>query len=732
MPKGKFSRGKKPVFWWSQDIANLRAICLAARRKYKRCRNNETLGQREIKHLEYKEARKKLKREIKKSKKASWDNLCNQVETDSWGLPYKIVTKKLMGRRAIPGLTLPGRLESIVDTLFPREAITKWPPRFSEQFFPEVNMAEVTEAISKIPLGKAPGPDGIPDMVIKEIAARKPQTLCRIFNLCLKHGSFPKTWKTAKLVLLRKGDKPLEQPSSYRPICLLNTVGKLFERIIKRRLETYLESIGGLSERQYGFRKGRSTIDAITKVSEIGKQAAEGPWRRRRLCAVVALDVANAFNSARWDKIETALCRKGVPEYLLEIIRNYLCNRAVEFGEKGRRTVTCGVPQGSVLGPLLWNVMYDDLLRADFGESTRSSSSELVAFADDVAVVATGLTTPIIEKTMNTILERVANWMDANGLKLSIQKTEAIMQTSKRGYENPIFVIRGVPIQLKEQMRYLGVQLSRALGYKKHLETIAAKASSTSSALSRLMPNVGGSRQRKRQLLATVVNSQLLYAAPVWAGALVYLTNIRIIQRPQRAIALRAASAYRTVSTAAIMVVSGIIPVHLLARERQKIYMKRTEPGQKEIKAIEREETYKIWQEEWEAAETGRWTWRLIKEVKQWSTRKFGQVDYHLTQVLTGHGGFGQYLHRFKKREDPRCVDCQIDVDDAEHTIFHCDRWWRQRRELEVRIGGVFEPDKMIGYMIKNESNWDLVKRYCHQVLSKREEEERERQLLFN
>ncbi|KAF0692078.1 Uncharacterized protein FWK35_00036809, partial [Aphis craccivora] len=145
-------------------IANLRAICLAARRKYKRCRNNETLGQREIKHLEYKEARKKLKREIKKSKKASWDNLCNQVETDPWGLPYKIVTKKMMGRRAIPGLTLPGRLESIVDTSFPREAITKWPPRFSEQFFPEVNMAEVTEASSKIPLGKAPGPDGIPDM----------------------------------------------------------------------------------------------------------------------------------------------------------------------------------------------------------------------------------------------------------------------------------------------------------------------------------------------------------------------------------------------------------------------------------------------------------------------------------------------------------------------------------------------------------------------------------------
>jgi len=71
------------------------------------------------------------------------------------------------------------------------------------------------------------------------------------------------------------------------------------------------------------------------------------------------------------------------------------------------------------------------------------------------------------------------------------------------------------------------------------------------------------------------------------------------------------------------MAVAGLIPVHLPARERQKIYIKRTESGQKEIEATERKETYRIWQEEWEVAETGRWTWRLIKEVKQWSTRKW-------------------------------------------------------------------------------------------------------------
>jgi len=81
----------------------------------------------------------------------------------------------------------------------------------------------------KIPLGKVPGPDEVPDMVIKEIASHEPEILRGLSNDCLEHGVFPENWKTARLVLLRKGNKPLDSPSSYRPICLLNTVGKLFE-----------------------------------------------------------------------------------------------------------------------------------------------------------------------------------------------------------------------------------------------------------------------------------------------------------------------------------------------------------------------------------------------------------------------------------------------------------------------------------------------------------------------
>lgn len=106
----------------------------------------------------------------------------------------------------------------------------------------------------------------MPDVIVREVASRKPEILRSTVNSLLKNRLFPVPWKVAKLVLLRKGNKPLENPSSYRPICLLNTVGKLLERIIKGCMERHLSDSDDLSDRQFGFRKGRSTVDAIQRV----------------------------------------------------------------------------------------------------------------------------------------------------------------------------------------------------------------------------------------------------------------------------------------------------------------------------------------------------------------------------------------------------------------------------------------------------------------------------------
>lgn len=115
-----------------------------------------------------------------------------------------------------------------------------------------------------------------------------------VFNRCMEHGVFPKPWKRARLVLLRKGEKPADLPSSYRPLCMLDITGKFFEKIRCNRIEKFFTSTQtGLSDNQYGFRKGRFTVDAIGKVMSEVAGAAAGFIYKRELCVLVTLDVAN-------------------------------------------------------------------------------------------------------------------------------------------------------------------------------------------------------------------------------------------------------------------------------------------------------------------------------------------------------------------------------------------------------------------------------------------------------
>lgn len=179
--------------------------------------------------------------------------------------------------------------------------------------------------------------------------------------------------------------------------------------------------------------------------------------------------------------------------------------------------------------------MYGDLLRLEMPRySQDGSSTTLIAFADDVAVLATGRTTSLLEKAMNPALDMVAGWTSGRSLKLSIGKTEAIMLTTKRGYQLPRFILDNTQLQLKEHIRYLSVELSRKLGFREHLLATAEKVAKSVASLFKLMPNIGGPKQRKRQLLMSVVQNQLLYAAPIWAPALIFDRNINYCCRGLR------------------------------------------------------------------------------------------------------------------------------------------------------------------------------------------------------
>ena len=179
----------------------------------------------------------------------------------------------------------------------------------------------------------APGPDGVPGIIWAKILTlnKLEERLRRLFTSCLEQGVFPSLWKDGHLILIQKDNRPAENLSSYRPIVLLNEVGKLFERVIAARIVHNLTSCGiDLSDRQFGFRAGRSTIDAILKVKNLTEQAVS----QGGVALAVSLDIANAFNTLPWECIKEALKFHRILSHLCRNISSYLTDRKVSLWDK--------------------------------------------------------------------------------------------------------------------------------------------------------------------------------------------------------------------------------------------------------------------------------------------------------------------------------------------------------------------------------------------------------------
>ena len=175
--------------------------------------------------------------------------------------------------------TCPELLEKIVTVLFPQQSsYVHHIEQTYEAEIPAITMQELRTACFKVGNAKAPRLDGIPNIALKAAIEEAHEMFLSMYNRCLQEGIFPAKWKQQRLVLLPKGKKPPDEPSSYRPLCMLDTAGKFFERIIHERIEEYSER--HLSNNQFGFRKGRSTLDAIKLVVNKVRNAIGGKrWK---------------------------------------------------------------------------------------------------------------------------------------------------------------------------------------------------------------------------------------------------------------------------------------------------------------------------------------------------------------------------------------------------------------------------------------------------------------------
>ena len=319
---------------------------------------------------------------------------------------------------------------------------------------------------------------------------------------------FYSNWKEARLVLIGKGKGTADAPSSYRPMCMLDTARKLLEKLVRPRLQAAIKAACDLPERQYGFRTGRSTIDAIQEVVKSAKSTERGNHFSRPVCLLVTLDVKNAFNSVRWvDELQTLNRNFRVPQYLLHIIGVYPRDRFIvyetEDGPK-RKELTAGVAQGSILGADLWNASYNGIIRLEMPEG-----SFFIGYADDVAAAISARDADAAHMRLGQIFSGVRRWMFECGLDLALTETEIVLMTKKRISRLFHVQVDEVTALTKAAIRYLGVMLDTKLTFWDQIRKGADKA-----ALSRMMANIGGSRPCVRRLFH-YADSIMLYGAEI-------------------------------------------------------------------------------------------------------------------------------------------------------------------------------------------------------------------------
>lgn len=363
----------------------------------------------------------------------------------------------------------------------------------------------------------APGPDKVHNRMIKNHTERFIQMLNILFNAVIMIGHIPEMWKKAHIILLLKPNKNNQDPKSYRPISLLSCLGKLLEKIMKKRLAQELEEKGLLPQHQAGFRAGKNTLYNIVRIERFAKQMIEA----KTPAAAIFFDIKAAFDSV-WHngliyKLDNLRIQPNIVKYLIEFLGKRTACIELENILSKEFKLGSGTPQGSPLSPLLY-IIYTS-------ESTKSipPHTHYGLFADDTALWTSGNNYSRLRKRLQTSVDTFKSWCETWKLQLQPLKTELINFTHRprKNFTKKIFVkIQDQTITAVKEARYLGVILDSNLSWKKHYEHIKKTTVSRTSLL-RFLSNSRNDTNPiiMANLFKSLVRSKIVYGSAAFATA---------------------------------------------------------------------------------------------------------------------------------------------------------------------------------------------------------------------
>ena len=435
-------------------------------------------------------------------------------------------------------------------------------PCKDSMFCDPVTPDEILRIIYSFPNNKAPGSDNISSKILKEISDSIVLPLTYLFNFSFNSGNVPDLLKIAKVVpIYKKGEK--HSPGNYRPISLLSIFDKILEKLMYRRLLNFLEKNKSLYEYQFGFRKNYSTSQAVMEVLDNIYQYCDN----HEITMGIYLDLQKAFDTVNHTILLQKLAIYGIRGTVLQWFDSYLTNRKqyTVLGDNKSEldTVSCGVPQGSVLGPLLFLIYVNDIQYA-------ISTAKIKLFADDTNLFLHNCNPAQLFAEANICMAQLLEWFTVNRLSLNLDKTcYSIFGPRQKDANGLNLYINGKAIQNVKCCKYLGILIDSDLKWQDHINYVYNKLIKFTSIFYKIRNKLP--QEVLKMIYFAFIHSHLLYGIEVYANTtpnhlskLTVLNNklLRILQ--YKPIRTHSYELYQTYFT---------LPVQLLHKYQILIFM---------------------------------------------------------------------------------------------------------------------------------------------------------------